>query len=72
MAAKKKPVQVLALADLGLTEAEAGLAASVTEVTGFSKRPPRQAGQSAPTRARAASARQISSPRGSPSEAKAG
>jgi len=44
MAAKKKPVQVLALADLGLTEAEAGLGASVTEVTGFSKRPPRQAG----------------------------
>ncbi|MGH3299282.1 MAG: electron transfer flavoprotein subunit beta/FixA family protein [Trebonia sp.] len=44
MAAKKKPVQVLALADLGLSEAEAGLAASATEVTGFRKRPPRQAG----------------------------
>src|ERR1700704_5102644 len=44
MAAKKKPVQVLSLADLGLTATEAGLAASMTEVTGLSKRPPRQAG----------------------------
>jgi electron transfer flavoprotein beta subunit len=44
MAAKKKPVQQLALADLGLTAAEAGIAASVTEVTGFRKRPPRQPG----------------------------
>jgi electron transfer flavoprotein beta subunit len=44
MAAKKKPVEVRTLADLGLTATQAGLAASVTEVTGFSKRPPRQAG----------------------------
>jgi electron transfer flavoprotein alpha/beta subunit len=42
MAAKKKPVQVLTLADLGLTEDQAGLAGSATEVTGFRKRPPRQ------------------------------
>ena len=44
MAAKKKPVQVLTLADLELTATQAGPAASMTEVTGFSKRPPRQAG----------------------------
>ncbi|MGH3207122.1 MAG: electron transfer flavoprotein subunit beta/FixA family protein, partial [Trebonia sp.] len=44
MAAKKKPVQVLTLADLGLSAAQAGLGASMTEVAGFSKRPPRQAG----------------------------
>ena len=44
MAAKKKLVEVLTLADLGLTGAEAGLAGSATEVTGFRKRPPRQAG----------------------------
>jgi electron transfer flavoprotein beta subunit len=44
MAAKKKPVAVLTLADLGLTPARAGLAASPTRVTGFRQRPPRQAG----------------------------
>ena len=44
MAAKKKPVEVLTLTELGLTATQAGLAASATEVTGFSKRPPRQAG----------------------------
>jgi electron transfer flavoprotein beta subunit len=44
MAAKKKPVDMVKLADLGLSEDAAGFAASATEVTGFSKRPPRQAG----------------------------
>ena len=44
MAAKKKPVEVLTLADLGLDPVTAGLAASATQVTGFSARPARQAG----------------------------
>ncbi len=44
MAAKKKPVQTLGLADLGLDPAEVGLAASATEVVSFASRPPRQAG----------------------------
>ncbi|HLH84841.1 MAG TPA: electron transfer flavoprotein subunit beta/FixA family protein [Trebonia sp.] len=44
MAAKKKPVQTMSLADLGLDPAMTGLAASATEVTGFASRPPRQAG----------------------------
>jgi electron transfer flavoprotein beta subunit len=44
MAAKKKPVQTLALADLGVDAASAGLAGSVTEVTDFAARPPRAAG----------------------------
>jgi electron transfer flavoprotein beta subunit len=44
MAAKKKPVQTLSLADLELDAAQAGLAASGTEVISFAQRPPRQAG----------------------------
>ena len=44
MAAKKKPVETLTLADLELDAAQAGLAASGTEVIDFAKRPPRQAG----------------------------
>ncbi|HEX3492351.1 MAG TPA: electron transfer flavoprotein subunit beta/FixA family protein [Streptosporangiaceae bacterium] len=44
MAAKKKPVETLSLADLELDAAQAGLAASGTEVIDFAKRPPRQAG----------------------------
>jgi electron transfer flavoprotein beta subunit len=44
MAAKKKPVDTLSLADLGLEPAAVGLAGAASEVTGFSKRPPRQAG----------------------------
>jgi electron transfer flavoprotein beta subunit len=44
MAAKKKPVETLALADLGLDPGQAGLAASATEVVSFAKRPPRAAG----------------------------
>jgi len=44
MAAKKKPVETLSLADAGIDPAEVGLAASATEVVSFAKRPPRQAG----------------------------
>jgi electron transfer flavoprotein beta subunit len=44
MAAKKKPVETLSLADAGLDPAEMGLGAAATEVVSFAKRPPRQAG----------------------------
>ena len=44
MAAKKKPVETLSLADLGLDAGAAGLAASATEVVSFANRPPRAAG----------------------------
>ncbi|MGD0686403.1 MAG: electron transfer flavoprotein subunit beta/FixA family protein [Streptosporangiaceae bacterium] len=44
MAAKKKPVETLSLADLGIDPARVGLAASGTEVVSFAKRPPRQGG----------------------------
>jgi electron transfer flavoprotein beta subunit len=44
MAAKKKPVETLSLADAGIDPAEVGLAAAATEVVSFESRPPRQAG----------------------------
>jgi electron transfer flavoprotein beta subunit len=44
MAAKKKPVEQLTLADIGFDASQAGLPASATEVVSFAKRPPRQAG----------------------------
>ena len=44
MAAKKKPVETLSLADAGIDPARVGLAASATEVVSWAKRPPRQAG----------------------------
>jgi electron transfer flavoprotein beta subunit len=44
MAAKKKPVETLTLADIGFDASQAGLAASATEVVSFANRPPRQAG----------------------------
>jgi electron transfer flavoprotein beta subunit len=44
MAAKKKPVETLTIADIGLDKEQAGLAASATEVVSFASRPPRQAG----------------------------
>ena len=44
MAAKKKPVEVLGVADAGIDPAQVGLAAAATEVVSFSKRPPREAG----------------------------
>ena len=45
MAAKKKPVQTLSLADLSIDAGAAGLAGSWTAVTDFAARPPRAAGQ---------------------------
>jgi len=44
MAAKKKPVETLSLADAGIDPAEVGLGAAATEVVSFAARPPRQAG----------------------------
>jgi electron transfer flavoprotein beta subunit len=44
MAAKKKPVEKLTLADLEIDPASVGLAASDTEVISWAARPPRQAG----------------------------
>ncbi|HVQ18924.1 MAG TPA: electron transfer flavoprotein subunit beta/FixA family protein [Actinomycetes bacterium] len=44
MAAKKKPVETLSLADLGVAASDVGLAGSWTSVAGFAARPPRQAG----------------------------
>jgi electron transfer flavoprotein beta subunit len=45
MAAKKKPVQALSLADLPVDASLVGLAGSATVVADFAKRPPRQAGE---------------------------
>jgi len=45
MAAKKKPVQTLTLADLGVGADTVGLAGSWTQVTDFAAKPPRAAGQ---------------------------
>ncbi len=44
MAAKKKPVQTLSVAEAGIDPAVVGLSNAATEVLGFAKRPPRQAG----------------------------
>ncbi|HEX6448450.1 MAG TPA: electron transfer flavoprotein subunit beta/FixA family protein [Trebonia sp.] len=44
MAAKKKPVQTMTLADLGVDADAVGLAGSATEVADFAARPPRAAG----------------------------
>jgi electron transfer flavoprotein beta subunit len=44
MAAKKKPVETLTLADIGFDASQAGLQGSATEVVSFANRPPRQAG----------------------------
>jgi electron transfer flavoprotein beta subunit len=45
MAAKKKPVEEWALADLGLDASQVGLEAAWTKVESFTKRPPREQGQ---------------------------
>jgi electron transfer flavoprotein beta subunit len=45
MAAKKKPVTTVTVADLGLDPSTVGLANATSEVVGFTLRPPRQAGQ---------------------------
>jgi electron transfer flavoprotein beta subunit len=44
MAAKKKPVDVLSVADAGIDPAQVGLGAAATEVVSFARRPPREAG----------------------------
>jgi electron transfer flavoprotein beta subunit len=44
MAAKKKPVETLSLADIGVDPGDVGLAASATEVVSFARRPAREAG----------------------------
>jgi len=44
MASKKKPVQTLTLADLGIPASDVGLEAAATRVRSLSPRPPRQAG----------------------------
>jgi electron transfer flavoprotein beta subunit len=45
MAAKKKPLTTLTLADAGIEADKVGLAGSGTEVAEFAARPPKQAGQ---------------------------
>ncbi len=44
MAAKKKPLQTLSLADLGIAASEVGFDGATSTVVEHSKRPPRQAG----------------------------
>ena len=44
MAAKKKPVQTMSLADAGIDPALVGLGGGATEVVDHTQRPPRQAG----------------------------
>jgi electron transfer flavoprotein beta subunit len=44
MAAKKKPLETLSLADLGLSSSDVGLEAAWTRVASYSARPPRSAG----------------------------
>jgi electron transfer flavoprotein beta subunit len=44
MAAKKKPVQTLSLADLGVPADEVGFAGATSAVVDFANRPPRSAG----------------------------
>ena len=48
MAAKKKPVEILSLADLGISPDQVGLAAAWTAVESVAARPPRQAGIKVP------------------------
>jgi electron transfer flavoprotein beta subunit len=45
MAAKKKPLTTLTLADAGIDAAEVGLATAPSQVVDFANKPPRQAGQ---------------------------
>src|SRR4051812_47554058 len=45
MAAKKKPVETLTVADLGIDAGEVGLAAAASAVTEAAPKPPRSAGQ---------------------------
>jgi len=45
MAAKKKPITILSVADVGIAPDEVGLANATSEVVDFRARPPRQSGQ---------------------------
>jgi len=45
MAAKKKPVSQLSIADAGIGAADAGLASALTKVTSVTPKPPKSAGQ---------------------------
>ncbi|MBA3575232.1 MAG: electron transfer flavoprotein subunit beta, partial [Pseudonocardiales bacterium] len=45
MAAKKKPVTTMTLADVGIDASEVGLANATSTVTDATPRPPREAGQ---------------------------
>jgi electron transfer flavoprotein beta subunit len=45
MAAKKKPLTTLTIADAGIEADKVGLANATSQVSEFSTRPPRQAGQ---------------------------
>ncbi|MCU1691342.1 MAG: electron transfer flavoprotein subunit beta, partial [Frankiales bacterium] len=45
MAAKKKPLTTLTLADAGIEAGQVGLAAAPSQVVEFANKPPRQAGQ---------------------------
>ncbi len=45
MAAKKKPLTTLTIADAGIDAGQVGLASAPSQVTEFSNKPPRQAGQ---------------------------
>jgi electron transfer flavoprotein beta subunit len=45
MAAKKKPLTTLSLADAGIEADKVGFSGSGTEVAEFAPRPPKQAGQ---------------------------
>ena len=45
MAAKKKPLTTLTIADAGIEAGQVGLAAAPSQVVDFSTKPPRQAGQ---------------------------
>jgi electron transfer flavoprotein beta subunit len=44
MAAKKKPLVTMSLADAGIDPAQVGLGGAATEVVDFAQRPPREAG----------------------------
>jgi electron transfer flavoprotein beta subunit len=48
MAAKKKPVVTLGLADAGIDASEVGLAAALTSVTSSQPKPPKSAGEKVP------------------------
>ncbi len=45
MAAKKKPLTTLTIADAGIDAAQVGIASAPSQVASFSNKPPRQAGQ---------------------------